>query len=93
MFKKLLQVKDSSNYTKKTRQKQLLQHNKIVLIDTWEHNTLLSNLYVSWGPENTQQKPPSNPRCSQQHTSFWKPVSTPWWWVSLKKYLYMHKHV
>lgn len=37
MFKKLLQVKASSNDTKKTRQKQLLQHYKIILIDTWEH--------------------------------------------------------
>lgn len=48
MFKKLLQVKASGNYIKNTRQKQPLQHNKILLTDTWEHNTLLSNLYISW---------------------------------------------
>lgn len=88
MFKKLLQVKASSNYTKKTRQKQLFQHNKIILIDTWKKNTRLSNLYGSWGPENTQEKPPSNPRSNQQHTSFWKPVPTPRWWEAVWRNIY-----
>lgn len=88
MFKKLLQVKASSNYTKKARQKQLLQHSKIILIGTWEHNTLLSNLYMSWGPENTHQKPPSNPRCNQQHKGFWKPVPSAWWWESVWRNTY-----
>lgn len=29
---------------------------------------------MSWEPENTQQKAPSNLRCNQQHASFWKQV-------------------